>query len=91
MLVNKQVLFDRITWNREVVVQEASPLMFFFIHYAVYGYRNANRPILFFYRECEVCRLDLIFLFTDTATEFTEQAAAVLLAAVPKIFLQCRV
>ena len=24
-----QVLFDRITWNREVVVQEASPLMFF--------------------------------------------------------------
>ena len=90
--MNKQVLFDRITWNREVVVQEASPLMFFLIHYAVYGYINANRPILFFFdRDYEVCRLDLIFLFTDTATEFTEQAAAVLLAAVPKIFLQCRV
>ena len=40
----------------------------------------------FFDRDYEVCRLDLIFLFTDTATEFTEQAAAVLLAAVPKIF-----
>ena len=40
----------------------------------------------FFYRECEVCRLDLIFLFTDTATEFTEQVSAVILTAVPKIF-----
>ena len=58
------MLFDRITWNREVVVQEASPLMcFFLMHIAVYGYINANRPILFFYRECEVCRLDLIFVY----------------------------
>ena len=45
---DRQVLFDRITWNREVVVQEASPLMCFFMHDAVYGYINANRPILFF-------------------------------------------
>ena len=48
LISDRQVLFDRITWNREVVVQEASPLMFFLIHYAVYGYINANRPILFF-------------------------------------------
>ena len=50
-LLYRQVLFDRITWNREVVVQEASPPLCFslrgFTFGAVYGYMNANRPILF--------------------------------------------
>ena len=45
----------------------------------------------FFDRDYEVCRLDLIFLFTDTATEFTEQAAAVIMTVVTRDILQCRV
>ena len=66
-LLYRQVLFDRITWNREVVVQEASPSLCFsprgFTFGAVYGYMNANRPILFFDRVYEVCRLNLFFVY----------------------------
>ena len=72
------MLFDRITWNREVVVQEASPLMFFLNSYCGVRVYECEPSDSFFYRECEVCRLDLIFLFTDTATEFTEHAASVI-------------
>ena len=59
--MNKQVLFDRITWNREVVVQEASPLMFFLFIMRCTGIEMRTVRFFFFDRDYEVCRLDLIF------------------------------